>query len=304
MSNSLQVMADFLIKNQRHKRLWNNFFKLTWLIIISISLLFFIFNYQRQKSIFNKPHVALIKIEGVITSTSSANSEYINGSLTSAFKNTNTKAILLEINSPGGSPVQSDNIYQHIQFLTRKYLDTPLYAVCTDICASGGYYIASAAKSIYANRMTITGSIGVRIDGFGYADLLRNIGIERRVYVAGSNKNFLDSFQKNNLRHINEMQKMLDESHKVFIKAIKNTRGNRLNINDKESIFSGLPFLGIHAKEYGLIDGFSYPDAIVYDKFGDLPVINYTYRHPFSSSISAKLFNEILYQIRGIICSK
>lgn len=296
MSDHLENIAIAYIKEQRRGRRWRLFFRFCWLIvIIAVSFVFFT-EYYRQSNVVNEHHVALVKLDGVIASNANANADQINKSLKSAFKNENTKAVILKINSPGGSPVESDYIYQQIRHLAQKYPKIPLYAVCTDVCASGGYYVASAAKDIYANEMTITGSIGVRAGGFGFVGLIDKIGVERRLYTAGKDKGFLDPYKPQNPVQVADMEKMLTEAHESFINAIKTGRGKRLNSRNEDKMFSGMPFSGIQAKEYGLIDGFGSVASVVRDKLKDLPIVNYTQPLTLMDKISTKLGNELSYK--------
>ena len=296
MSEHLERIANAYLKEQRRGRRWRVFFRLIWLIVIIVALYSY-FNLFKSDSPVNKAlHVALIKLDGIIASDSNANATRINKSLDNAFGDNNTKAVILRINSPGGSPVQSDEIYAHMRYLQKKHPKVPLYAVCTDICASGGYYIASAAKDIYANKMTITGSIGVRAGGFGFVELLKKVGVERRLYTAGKDKGFLDPFEPQNASQVNEMEQMLSQTHEVFIDAVKQGRGDRLDEKAENAIFSGMPFSGIQAKHYGLIDGYASVDSLKREKYEKLKLINYTKPVSFIDQISAKLGNEVVYQ--------
>ncbi len=161
-------------------------------------------------------HIGLVKIEGVIAEDAEANAERINKSLDDAYATKAVKGVIVEINSPGGSPVQSDEIYSHMRYLQKKYPNIPMYAVCTDVCASGGYYIAAGAKEIYANKMTIVGSIGVIGSGFGFTGLMDKLGIERRTYTSGSNKDFLDPFYPERPEQTAQFNKLLDETLKCL----------------------------------------------------------------------------------------
>ncbi|MBK2124192.1 S49 family peptidase [Fangia hongkongensis] len=299
MSEPMERIAEAYLKEQRRTRRWRIFFKLCWLIIIIviISLLYRAFSTTTPVA---KPHIALIKLEGVIADDAPANAHRINKSLAAAFKDKDTKAVVLQINSPGGSPVQSDDIYQQIRYLEKKYPKIPLYAICSDVCASGGYYVASAAKEIYANPMTITGSIGVRAGGFGFVELLKKIGVERRLYTAGKDKGFLDPFEPQNAYQVDEMEKLLTETHQVFINAVKQGRGDRLKLRDEDSIFSGMPFSGIQAKKYGLIDAFGSLDTLRHTKLKDLPVVNYTVPLSLIDKLSKKLGTEVSYQAASL----
>ena len=293
MSNHLKSIMLNYIYEQKCKRRWGLFFKFFWLIVFFAFLFICFTKYYRHNNVINKHHVALVTLDGIIGSNAYANSDQINKSLKSAFKNEKAKGVILRINSTGGSPVESDNIYQQIRYLIDKYPEVQLYAVCTDVCTSGGYYVASAAKEIYANKMTMTGSIGVRSDGFGFTELIDKVGIERRLYTAGKDKGFLDPFQPQNSSQVSDMENMLMKAHETFISAVKIGRGSRINSKYEDKIFSGAPFLGIQAKEYGLIDGFGSVESILQDKFKNLPLLNYTQPLKFMEKINTNLSNEL-----------
>ena len=295
MSEHLERIVDAYIIEQRRARRWRNVFRVCWLlvVIIIIGLLVKAFS---SKPITANNHIALVKIDGIIADNSSANASRINDSLDAAFEDKNTQVVFLQINSPGGSPVQSDDIYAHMRYLQIKHPKVPIYAVCVDICASGGYYIASAAKNIYANKMTLTGSIGVRAGGFGFVELLKKIGVERRLYTAGKDKGFLDPFEPQNGAQVAEMEAMLTQTHQVFIDAVKAGRGDRLDAKFQDKIFSGMPFSGMQAKQYGLIDGFASIDSLQREKFKDMKIVNYTKPLNLFDQLSQKLGTEVIYQ--------
>jgi protease-4 len=232
----------------------------------------------------------------VIADDSAANAERINESLDKAYNNKNAKAVFVEINSPGGSPVQSDDIYEHMKYLQQKHPKIPMYAICTDVCASGGYYVATGAKEIYTNKMTITGSIGVIGSGFGFTGLMEKLGVERRTYSAGKNKNFLDPFTPKNDEQTKDFEKLLDETHQVFIQAVEESRGDRLKNKSLDSTFSGQPFSGIEAKKIGLIDGFASVESLKRDKFTNLDIVNYTEPQDLFTSLSQKIGSSVYYK--------
>ncbi|WP_100550925.1 S49 family peptidase [Caedibacter taeniospiralis] len=295
MSKHLKRIADAYILEQRRARRWRIFWRFCWLAV-AIAIIGLLFSEFSSKTDVTNDHIALIKVDGIIADDSNANAQRINASLDAAFKDKNTKAVIMQINSPGGSPVQSDDIYEHMRFLQNKYPSTPLYAVCVDVCASGGYYIASGAKDIYANKMTITGSIGVRAGGFGFVELLKKIGVERRLYTAGKDKGFLDPFEPQSASQVAEMEAMLSETHQVFIDAVKAGRGERLDNKADDKIFSGVPFSGMQAKKYGLIDGFGSVDSLQREKFNNMEVVDYTKPLNLLDQLSQKLGTEVVYQ--------
>jgi protease-4 len=291
-NETLEKLAKAHIKDIKSKRRWRLF---TRIIIILVALFVIVpglFNSSKELA----PHIALIKVQGVIAEDAEANSERINKSLDDAYASKLTKAVIVEINSPGGSPVQSDEIYSHMQYLQQKYPKIPMYAVCTDVCASGGYYIATGAKQIYANKMTITGSIGVIGSGFGFTGLMDKIGVERRTYTSGKNKDFLDPFSPQKPEQTKEFEKLLNQTHKVFVDAVEKSRGTRLKDRSADTTFSGEPFSGIQAQKMGLIDGFASVDQLKREKLNNMEVVDYTRPLDFLTAVSQKLGNSVYYK--------
>ena len=192
-----------------------------------------------------------------------------------AFDNEKSAGVILRINSPGGSPVQSGYIYDEILRLRKENPDTPLYAVVTDVCASGGYYIAAAADKIYADKASIVGSIGVRMDNFGFVDAMDKLGIERRTLTAGENKALLDPFLPIDEKTTAHMQNMLSEIHQQFINAVKEGRGDRLDTSI-EGLFSGLIWTGEAAVNIGLVDELASSSHVAREVIGEETIINYT----------------------------
>lgn len=288
----LEELANVHIKDMKSKRRWKLFTRLIMILVVLVVIVPGLFSSSKDLS----PHIGLVKVQGVIADDSQVNAERINKSLDKAYKNSATKAVIVEINSPGGSPVQSDEIYEHMQYLQQKHPDIPMYAVCTDVCASGGYYIAVGAKEIYANKMTITGSIGVIGSGFGFTGLMEKLGLERRTYTSGQNKDFLDPFSPQKPEQTKQFEKLLDETHHVFMKAVESSRGDRLNDKSMASTFSGEPFSGIQAKKIGLIDGFASVNQLKREKLDDMRVVDYTQPLDFLTAISQKLGNSVYYK--------
>lgn len=201
-----------------------------------------------------KKHTAVVKLSGLIASGENAGSEKMITGIRKAFEHEDTAGIVLEINSPGGSPVQSAYIFDEIMRLKQKHDSIPLYAVVTDIAASGGYFVASAADKIYVNKSSLVGSIGVRLDAFGFVDLMQKLGIERRLLTAGENKGLFDPFLPEQEAQKEHLQSMLDQVHGHFIDAVKQGRGDRLD--QSQDIFSGLIWSGEQSLELGLADAY------------------------------------------------
>ncbi|MFM2343521.1 MAG: hypothetical protein RLZZ210_129 [Pseudomonadota bacterium] len=243
----------------------------------------------------SSPHTAVISIDGEISSSTPANADTIIHSLRNAFKNQYSTAILLKINSPGGSPVQSGIVYDEIKRLRTLYPKKMLYAVAGDICASGAYYIASSADFIYADKASMVGSIGVLMDGFGFNRIIDKVGVDRRLYTAGKNKGMLDPFSPENPEHKVYIHEMLNGIHQQFITAVKNGRGARLK--ETPDTFSGLIWNGDNAVKNGLIDGLATADIVARDIIKQEEIVDYTVQEgladrlakQFGAAISSKI---------------
>lgn len=281
-------LAESSLKEQRRSRRWGIFFKL--LTFAYIAIILFMFSQASSLSTVNsaKKHTALVELNGVIADNEAANADNIVTALRDAFENKNSKGIILRINSPGGSPVQSGYIYDEIIRLRGKYPETPLYAVVTDICASGGYYIASAADKIYADKASIVGSIGVRMDNFGFVDAMQKLGVERRTLTAGENKALLDPFLPINEDTTAHMQFMLTEIHQQFINAVKKGRGDRLDTS-VEGLFSGLIWTGESAVNIGLIDELASASYVAREVIGEKDMVDYTVKDDIMERFAKRL---------------
>lgn len=251
---ALKEVAMESIKEQRRARRWGIFFKLFFVAYLLIALIALIGSGASDSKLAVADKItAVVDINGVIMEGAEASGELVIPALKEAFEHEKTKGVILRINSPGGSPVQSGIINDEIKRLKAKYKDIPVYAVVSDLCASGGYYIAVAADEIYADKASIVGSIGVRMDNFGAVELMEKLGVERRLYTAGTNKGMLDPFLPENETQVTHVNNMLTTTHQQFINVVKEGRGERLQNNP--DIFSGLFWTGEDAVKLGLIDG-------------------------------------------------
>ncbi|MES9905517.1 MAG: signal peptide peptidase SppA [Sedimenticola sp.] len=249
----LEKLASSSISEQRRARRWGIFFKLlTFAYLITLLLLWMPDKLPETSLGDDKGHTALVEIKGVIADDSEAGADNVISGLRSAFEDEETKGIILRINSPGGSAVQSGYIYDEIGRLKEKYEDIPVYAVVTDMCASGGYYVAVAADKIYVDKASIVGSIGVLMGGFGFEKGMEKLGIERRLLTAGEHKAILDPFSPLKEDERLHIEGLLDQVHQQFIAAVKEGRGDRLKVNEK--IFSGLFWSGEESIKLGLAD--------------------------------------------------
>jgi protease-4 len=227
-------------------------------------------------------HTALVEVRGMIADDESASADNIVGSLRAAFKDKHTKGVVLRINSPGGSPVQSGYIYDEIRRLRAAHPDTRLYAVITDLGASGAYYIASAADAIYADKASLVGSIGVTAASFGFVEAMERLGVERRVYTAGEHKAFLDPFQPQKEGEVRFWREVLEVTHRQFIDSVKQGRGERLRDKDHPELFSGLVWSGEQALQLGLVDALGSASHVAREVVGAENLVDFTVREtPF-----------------------
>ncbi|MBK9661646.1 MAG: S49 family peptidase [Nitrosomonas sp.] len=250
--NVLENLASASLREQRRARGWGIFFKSLTFLYLFI-LLFVALGWVGDGKVrLNDKHTALVDLRGIIMADSVSSADKINASLQSAFQDKNTKGVILRINSPGGSPVQSGYINDEIRRLRSKYPEIPLYAVISDICASGGYYVAAAADKIFVDKASLVGSIGVLMDGFGFTGTLEKLGVERRLLTAGENKGFLDPFTPLDPAQKAHASTLLREIHEQFIRVVQEGRGDRLK--DAPEIFSGIVWTGQRSIDLGLAD--------------------------------------------------
>lgn len=289
--DALQDLLTASLKEQRRARRWGIFFKLLTFgyLTVSVLLVFGAISASRSEAISTEPHTAVVRLEGVIAPGSEgADSALIIDGLKAAFEDKNTKAVLIQANSPGGSPVQSGIVYDEMQRLRKQYPKIPLYVVIEDVCASGCYYIAAAGDKIYADKASIVGSIGVLMDGFGFTGTMEKLGVQRRLLTAGSNKGFLDPFSPLDENQKAKAQVMLDEIHQQFISAVKEGRGKRL-ATDNPDLFSGMVWSGAAGKELGLVDGLGSVDSVARDVVKVEKLVDFTPQASFADRIARQI---------------
>lgn len=270
------------VQEQRRSRRWGIFFKLlTFAYLFGVLILFFP-GLKLDQASTSESHTAVVEIKGMIADQEEASADNIVGALRTAFENANTKGVILRINSPGGSPVQSGYIYDEIRRLRGAYPNTKLYAVIADLGASGAYYIASAADEIYADKASLVGSIGVTAATFGFVDAMQKVGVERRVYTAGEHKAFLDPFQPEKREETQFWRSVLAVTHRQFIESVKQGRGERLQAASHPELFSGLVWSGEQALELGLIDGLGSTSYVAREIVGEPEIVDFTVKQsPF-----------------------
>ncbi|OLU35643.1 signal peptide peptidase SppA [Pseudomonas sp. PA27(2017)] len=264
------------VHEQRRSRRWGIFFKLLTFIYLFGALALFSPLISNQGSGSSSPHTAVIEVRGMIADKEAASADNIVGSLRAAFKDTNTKGVILRINSPGGSPVQSGYVYDEIRRLRDENPNIKVYAVISDLGASGAYYIASAADQIYADKASLVGSIGVTAASFGFVDTMEKLGVERRVYTSGEHKAFLDPFQPQKDEETRFWKTVLDTTHKQFIDSVKKGRGDRLKDAEHPELFSGLIWSGEQALGLGLIDGLGSTSYVAREVIGQEEMVDFT----------------------------
>lgn len=285
-----EVLQGLLADNLREKRTarrWRVFLQICWLLL---GLLIMLTIWSGDKSVnpdVSTKHTALVPLEGEIAAGSTSSAENIISALQSAFSEANSVAVILKINSPGGSPVQAGMINNEIRRLRTQYKHKQLYVVVEEVCASGGYYIAAAADKIFVNQASMIGSIGVMMDGFGFVGLMKNLGVERRLYTAGNHKGMLDPFTPQSEQNREYVQKMLDEIHQQFITAVRQGRGSRLK--ETPELFSGLVWTGQSSINLGLADGLGSIESVARDVIKTQNIVDYTQREGLVDRISRRL---------------
>jgi protease-4 len=289
----LEKVALKALEEERRSRQWKVLFRLLWFVFVFLlfaAWLGWIGRPDKESegaTIGLGKHTALVEVEGVIGPESRASAERVIKALNRAFKNPNTQGVVVRINSPGGSPVQAGYINDEIRRLRAKYPSIPLYAVVEDLCASGGYYIAVAADKIYVDKASLVGSIGAIIGGFGFVGSMEKLGIERRAYTAGTNKDFLDPFAPEKPEHREHAKKMLEEIHQQFINTVKQGRGKRLK--ESPEIFSGLVWTGEKSIELGLADALGSAEYVAREVVKAEKLVDFTPEESVFELVSKRL---------------
>ena len=269
----INKLAFAAVNEQKRARRWGIFFKI--LMFIYLAAILYLYTPDVDvTAVGTGKHTALVELTGVIAADKEANADDVVAGLRDAFENKSTAGVILRINSPGGSPVQAGYINDEIKRLRQEHPDTPFYVVISDICASGGYYVAAAADKIYADKASIVGSIGVRMDGFGFVDAIQKLGVERRLLTAGEHKGFLDPFQPAKQADIEQVQKLLDDIHQQFIDVVTTGRGDKLQ--EDPDLFSGYVWTGEQAVTLGLVDELGSSGYVAREVIGEETIVDYT----------------------------
>lgn len=284
--DALERLASAGLKEQRTARRWNIFFKALVFLYLFV-LLFYMLGWLGESKGRTGKHTALIEVVGVIEPGGEVTADAVMGSLRDAYEDRGTQGIILRINSPGGSPVQAGIINDEIGRLRKLHPKIPVYAVVEDICASGGYYIAVAADKIYVDKASIIGSIGVLMDGYGFTDAMKKLGVERRLMTAGENKAMLDPFSPVNPKHQAFAQSMLNEVHEQFKVTVRKGRGSRLK--ETPEVFSGLFWSGEEGIKLGLADALGSADYVAREVIKEENVVDFTYQESFADRFAKRL---------------
>ncbi len=279
-------LATAALREQRRARLWGIFFKLLTFAYVSFILLMAVDWKGRADLAGGKKHTAMVELNGLIAPGTDASADKITTALQAAFKDKNTQGVILRINSPGGSPVQSQTIYEEMRRLRKKYPDIPLYAVVEDICASGGYFVAAGADRIYVSRSSVVGSIGVLMNGFGFTGLMDKLGVDRRLITAGENKGMLDPFSPVNEKDVEYARTLVKDIHQQFISVVREGRGKRLK--ETPDMFSGLIWTGQMSVELGLADGFGTLDSVARDVIKAEDIVDYTQKEGIAEKVARR----------------
>ena len=281
---TLEKLAFAALVEQKSTRRWKTFVRLSWLAFF-IALVWLGLRSTAPVADVSSPHTAVVEIKGEIAAGADASAEFVNAALRAAFEDSGSKAVVLLINSPGGSPVQAGMMNDEILRLKAKY-KKPVYAVVEETCASAAYYIAVAADQIFVDKASIVGSIGVLMDGFGFTGLMDKLGVERRLLTAGENKGFLDPFSTQTEKQRAFAQTMLNQIHQQFISVVKAGRGTRLK--ETPEMFTGLFWTGQQAIELGLADKLGSLDYVAREIIKTEDIVDYTKRDNVAERLAKK----------------
>lgn len=281
---ALERVLNELIRERRAERRWRSAFRMAWLLV-AVCLIWVFWPGRGMGAVPAGPHTAMVDLRGEIQPEGLASAEAVISALRDAFSNPNSQAVLLRINSPGGSPVQAGLINDEIRRLKEQH-QKKVYAVVEEICASGAYYVAVAADEIYVDKASLVGSIGVLMEGFGFVGLMEKLGVERRLITAGENKGMLDPFTVQTPRERDHAQALIDQIHRQFIAVVKEGRSGRLKATGQT--FSGLYWNGEEAVRMGLADGLGSVDFVAREKIEAPAVVDYSTRENLAERLAKR----------------
>jgi protease IV len=286
----LERLAFATLTEQRRSRRWGIFFKLFFACYF-LFMLFLLVGGSIGGGGFGSRYTSLVEIDGAITDDSLASADNVIAGLRGAFEDTSTVGVIVRANSPGGSPVQAAYIYDEIKRLRAKYPNIPLYAVVTDMCASGCYYALAAADKIYVDRASVVGSIGVLMNGFGFVDAMKKVGVERRLLSAGEHKGFLDPFSPMSAYDRKHAQQILNRVHQQFIERVRAARGQQLK--ETKEMYSGLFWTGEEALKLGLVDELGSASYVAREVIGAEEIVDYTQQEGVFDRVSRRIGSTI-----------
>jgi protease-4 len=280
----LEEFARAYLLQQRREKRWRWWWRVLW-ILVAVSMVWAAMHNMPASSAPSSPHTALVEVRGEIGGDTDANADSLTTALRSAFEDQGAQAVVIRLNSPGGSPVQAGLVNDEIVRLKALH-KKKVYAVCEEMCASAAYYIAVAADQIYVDKASMVGSIGVLMDGFGFTGIMDKVGVERRLMTAGANKGMLDPFTQRNPKHEAFAQAMLDQIHEQFIAVVRQGRGKRLK--ETPETFSGLFWNGQQAVELGLADHLGSLDILARDVIKAEDIIDYTLKENLAERLAKR----------------
>jgi len=283
-ADAIEMVLTELIRERRAERRLRVVFRLAWLVVI-LALVWALAPSRALSTAPAGPHTAMVDLRGEISTEGLASAEALISALRDAFASPNARAVVLRINSPGGSPVQAGLVNDEIRRLKEVH-HKKVYAVVEEICASGAYYIAVAADEIYVDKASLVGAIGVLMEGFGFVDLMDKVGVERRLITAGENKGMLDPFAPQSPRERAHAQALIDQIHRQFIAVVKEGRGERLKA--APDIFSGLFWSGEEAVRLGLADAVGSVDLVAREKVQAPDVVDYSPRENVAERLAKR----------------
>jgi protease-4 len=280
-------LATAALKEQRKARRWGIFFKLlTFAYLTFILVLAVDWKSAGEMRSSGKKHTAMVEVNGLIAPGTDASAERVMSALQAAFKDKNTQGVVVRCNSPGGSPVQAQTIYDEMRRLRKEYKDIPLYAVVEDVCASGGYFVAVGADRIFVAKASVVGSIGVLMNGFGFTGLMDKLGVERRLITAGENKGMLDPFSPMTDKDVEHARALMADIHQQFIGVVREGRGKRLK--ETPDTFSGLIWTGQKSVELGLADGIGSLESVARDVVKAEDIVDYTQKENVAEKLAKR----------------
>jgi protease-4 len=283
----LEKLVLASVTEQRRARRWGIFFKSLFMVYLIVALWLVAEPFDDFARSGSSKHTAVIDVTGMIADGAETTADNIIEGLRVALEDHGTKGIILHMNTPGGSPVQSAYIYEEIRRIKREKPEMPIHAVVSDLCASGGYYIAAAADKIFVNSASVVGSIGVIMNGFGFVDAIGKLGVERRLLTAGEHKAILDPFKPISAMEKEHIQGLINNIHRQFIEAVKQGRGQRLK--DDPALFSGLVWTGEEGIKLGLVDEMGDVRSVAKSVIGAEELVNFTPRERLLDRLSHRI---------------